>query len=107
MNPETQPDVNAPGEVTTDQLRAAMAALLDHVDVVNGPVVRFEHDYFWSVPADAAYDMKARPAELTIGQLSESIENLEATVGDPERVLAFGLVWLGDVLRAVGHTVVR
>lgn len=99
--------MNSHIDVTTDQLRAALAILLDHVDEVNGPVVRLDRDHFWSVPSEAAYDVYVRPDELTIGQLSESIDGLDAMVEDPERVLAFGLVWLGDVLRAVGHTVVH
>lgn len=99
--------MDATNDGTTDQLRAALATLLDHVDAVNGPVVRLDRDYFWSVPPDAAYDVYSQPEALTIGQLSESIDNLELMVRDPESALSFGLVWLGGVLRAVGHTVVH
>jgi hypothetical protein len=43
------------------------------------------------------------PNPLTIGQLSESFENIESIASDPEAAISFGLVWLADVLRAVGH----
>jgi len=46
-------------------------------------------------------------AQLTIGQLTESLDNVERMVSDPDATLAYGLVWLSDVLRAVGEKVVR
>ena len=44
---------------------------------------------------------------MGIGQVSESLEDLESIVADPELAISYGLVWLADVMRAVGHSVVK
>ena len=41
-------------------------------------------------------------SEFTIGQVSESWENLRGMLEDRSKALGYGLVWLADVLRAIG-----
>jgi hypothetical protein len=60
-----------------------------------------DHDYFWSVPLDAVYEVTARPGELTIGSLTDDL-NLLASMTEEENRLNYGLVWVGDVFRALG-----
>jgi len=57
---------------------------------------------FWSIPPDALYDVYQEPPELTIGQLTESWDNLRR-LGEDEPGFGLDLVWLSDVLRAIGH----
>lgn len=64
-------------------------------------------DYFWAIPREQRNDPCSKPSELTIGQLTESLDNVERMVSDHDSTLAYGLVWLSDVLRAVGEEVVR
>jgi hypothetical protein len=93
--------------VSVQVLRQTAEILLRHLEEVEGPEVRLEKDYFWSVPEEQLYDVYSEPTSFTVGQLSECMSNLEALTEDPERVITYGLVWLGDVIRAVGQAVVR
>ncbi|MEU4839908.1 hypothetical protein [Nocardia testacea] len=43
------------------------------------------------------------PADLTIGQLSDSWEFLRTPLADPDDALTYHLVWLADILRAIGE----
>jgi hypothetical protein len=86
-------------------MRAALETLLAHVERIAGTRIEVDHDYFWSVPPDELYDMGAPPSELTIGQLSECLDNLRGIAEDPEKAVAYGLVWAAEVLRAVGLAV--
>lgn len=81
--------------------------MLDHLEQQHGSTVAIPADYFWSVPAPEIYDVTASP-ELTIGQLSESWDNVtsEREGGDGDTI-SFALVWLGDVMKAIGHHTVR
>ncbi|GAA2027278.1 hypothetical protein GCM10009819_08340 [Agromyces tropicus] len=56
-------------------------------------------DYFYSVPFPGLYDVLSEAPELTIGQLTESWENLHRT----DQGVRWELVLLGDVLKAIGH----
>ncbi|WP_372969130.1 hypothetical protein [Microbacterium sp.] len=96
-----------PVEVTIPMLRSAFEVLIGHLEDAAGASVLLDADYFWSIPADDIYDVTKPPGELTIGQLSESVDNLESLISDPDSAISFALVWFGDVARAIGHHVVR
>ncbi len=97
---------NSP-RIPLDQLRHAFELALRHIEASTGNVVTLEHDYYWSVPGDELYDVPNEPSALTIGQLSESWQHLESLLADEDRVVGYHLVWLADVLRAIGHGTVR
>lgn len=93
-------------EVTVDALRQASAVLLNHVEEVSGSTVKLDFDLFWSISPDQRNNMHLQPTEFTIGQISESLENLRHVVDDPSEAISYALVWLADALRAVGEAIV-
>jgi hypothetical protein len=88
-------------------LRRASEVLLDHLESVEGDVILIDKDYFWAIVPEQLYNAYAEPSTFTIGQLSECVENLERQVEDPSQSISFALVWLADLLRSAGQTVVR
>ncbi|MGW5919180.1 hypothetical protein ACWFPY_09300 [Nocardia fluminea] len=89
------------------ELRRSVDLLMDHVEAAtDGDTIRLDQDYFWSIPQDALYDVDHTPADLTLGQLSWSWEHLTDLLADPDRAIGYHLVWLSEVLRAIG-TVAR
>jgi hypothetical protein len=99
--------VDEPLRIEVADLKRAVELLLDHVLTVEGSALELDHDMFWSIPAPALYEVHERPSELTIGQLSESWSNVTAMMAGDSPTLSYGLVWLADVLRAAGLTLVR
>ncbi|MEV0298358.1 hypothetical protein [Nocardia sp. NPDC050710] len=92
--------------VSLTELRRSVDLLLDHLEAAtDGDTVRLDQDYFWSIPQDALYDIYRTPANLTIGQLSWSWEHLTDLLADPDQAVGHHLVWLADLLRAIGHKV--
>ncbi|MFD0153005.1 hypothetical protein ACWGQ4_24525 [Streptomyces sp. NPDC055721] len=92
-----------PLRIPLDQLRHVFELALQHIEASAGSQVALEHDYFWSVPGDELYDVPNEPRTITIGQLSESWQHLEDLLIDPDRAVGHHLVWLADVLRAIGQ----
>jgi hypothetical protein len=80
---------------------------LGHLQDVEGQVVRLDKDFFWAISPEQANDVYNTPRDFTVGQLSECLGNLEAIVSDPTRATSFALVWLGELVKAIGHSVVR
>jgi hypothetical protein len=79
-------------EAVTKHVFAALRAEVgDEVDVT-------EFDYFWSVPYDARNEVLEDPPELTIGQVSFSLDDLRER--EPDR-FSYELVWLSEVLPAL------
>ncbi|WP_326601212.1 hypothetical protein OG930_01830 [Streptomyces sp. NBC_01799] len=90
-------------QIPLDQLRRAFDLALRHIEAAAGSTVTLEHDYFWSVPGDELYDVHNEPTAITIGQLSESWQHLEGLLADEDRAVGHHLVWLADVIRAIGQ----
>ncbi|MFF5447107.1 hypothetical protein [Streptomyces sp. NPDC012888] len=97
-----------PLQIPLDQLRSAFELALQHIDAADdGSVATLDHDYFWSIPADELYDVANEPRTMTIGQVSESWQHLENLLHNPDRAVGHHLVWLADVLRAIGQGAAR
>ncbi|MFJ3384771.1 MULTISPECIES: hypothetical protein [unclassified Curtobacterium] len=89
-------------QIPVTDLRLVFDRILAHVEHANGESILLREDYFYSLPAPDLYDVSSDPPKATIGQLTESWDNLISTP-DADRTLNWELVWLGDVLRAIGH----
>jgi hypothetical protein len=81
--------------------------LIRHLRAIHGQSVELEDDEFWQVPLDRMYDLARLPEDLDVGRLADSLEWLTLVVAEPEKSLAFHLVYFADVLRAIGQSVVR
>jgi hypothetical protein len=92
-------------EVSLSSLEDSLRRVFDAMRAARGgkDIVLVSHDYFWSVPSDELFEVETRPAELTIGQVSEAISNLETLRSGVDGAIPYHLVWLADVLRAVGQ----
>lgn len=88
-------------------LRQATNVLLSHLESVAGDGVAVGHDYFWSVPFDEMFEFESQPSALMVGQLTDCIGNLEQILDDPSGATSLALIWLADLMRVAGVTVVQ
>jgi hypothetical protein len=51
--------------------------IFDSLEQSGRKSVNIPNDYYWSVPASARYDPYSEPKELTLGQISMDLEELE------------------------------
>lgn len=93
-------------EIYTQELREAANLLFDHLVQAGHQKVFLSHDYYWSVPKEAEYDPYKQPTLLTLGQLSEDMDHLKGLLIGDQEPLAYALLWLASILRAVGEEVV-
>lgn len=93
--------------IPVERLRAACALLVDHLARIEGDVIELERDYFWSINDEALYDVYQEPESLGIGQVSESWAHVERLLDGEVDVPTRHVVWLSDVLRAIGMPITR
>lgn len=93
--------------VPVETLQQAAAILLRHLETMQGPVVVLDADFYWAISPEQRVDVYSEPSEFTIGQLTDCLENVSGIVEDPSRSTSYALVWLADLLRAVGEATVR
>lgn len=65
-------------------LRATLAGALDACEAQLGTRVPVEINYYWHLPVDAAFDMTSEPSGLTVGQLSDDIQEVSSGLVGPE-----------------------
>jgi hypothetical protein len=92
----------APILISIEKLRNVFELLMSHAVRVSGPEIEISNDAFWSIPAATVYNVYSEPQELTIGMLSESWSHLEAMADRKAGVVGYGMVWLAEILRAIG-----
>ncbi|MDT0453632.1 hypothetical protein [Streptomyces hesseae] len=92
-----------PLQIPLVQLRNVFDAVIRHMEASAGHTVALRNEYFWSVPGDGLYDVLNEPKVLTIGQLSESWQHLEDLLVHQDGALGYHLVWLADIIRAIGQ----
>lgn len=91
--------------VSVEVLRQVLNQALDNLQEQAGETVQLDKDFFWVIPPETAYDIYTQPdpEQLTVGQLSESWNNLVQLRARGESVPPYALVWITDVLKALGH----
>lgn len=99
--------MSEPLRISVHQLRTAFETLLSRLADTEGETIALECDYFWAVPPNELYNVYEQPQELAIGQLSESWQNIEKLLEDNSTAIPHHLVWLADILRALGHEQTR
>lgn len=92
-------------KISTAKLRSVTEMLLDHLDEIGVDEIELDVDHYWYIPREFAYDVTTDPPmnELTIGQLSDDWQELLNQLEGRTPALAYKLVWLASIFRAVGE----
>lgn len=93
-----------PTQVDTALLRESFRVLIGLLEERVGDVFQLEADHYWSVPLPSLFNVYESPEPLTIGQMSESLDNLRSGL-ENDTLTADALAWLADVLRGVAGQV--
>jgi len=92
--------------VSVDIMRRAATVLINHLEEKAGAEVTLDQDMFWEISPDQRFNVYEKPHEFAIGQIEESFLSIEKFANDPDSASSYGLVWLADILRAVGEKIV-
>lgn len=89
--------------IKVDDLRATAEILFSYLEATGQGEVTIPHDFYWNVPTEGRYDSYEEPTELDVGQLTEDWDRLQNIRQGQSPPVAYALVWLAAVLRAVGE----
>lgn len=63
--------------VNIGELRRVINDLLEHVESINGPELRLDRDYYWSLSSEAMFDLTKQVSRVEeVGSLGDSWEFL-------------------------------
>jgi len=72
-----------PLAIDLDNLRTALTRVLDACEEQLGRRVIVDHDYYWHLPVDSAFDMSRQPTVFTVGQLSDDLLETSGELVEP------------------------
>lgn len=90
-------------KVQIHELRAMADQLLSTLEQTGVSAIELKQDYYWSVPAEDLYDPYKSLHDLTLGQLSDDLQELRSIQSGTTPPLPYALVWLASLLRYVGE----
>lgn len=89
--------------VNIPELRTAWIRTLDLAEVRLGSTVELDADYYWHLAVDDAFDVANEPKALTVGQVSDDLQEIHADHDRVPEEAWHDLSHLVGVLRALEH----
>lgn len=71
------------------ELRSAIELAIDAFVSEHGDEIPVDHDYYWHLPVDSAFDLSSDPRELTMGQLSDDLDEIRGFVANDDATPAW------------------
>ena len=91
-------------EVHLSEIEKAIARLLEALREQHGEVVELPSaDYYWAVAPEELYDPYQPPSRLTLGQLSDDLEEMGRIAEGHAPPVSADFAKLSAILAAIGH----
>lgn len=91
-------------KVDVNTIEKAMLSLLQELRHQKGDVIEIEPvDYYWAIDQEELYNPYSNPALLTLGQLTDDLDELQKLASQEAKPVSLDLVKLSAVLTAIGH----
>jgi hypothetical protein len=93
-------------KIETNELRAIMEKLFNHLDEIDIHSIEFPYDYYWDIPKEDLYDSYHEPSRHTIGQLSDNWNDLRKLLNDSKDPVSSDFVDAAAILKAMGQILI-
>ena len=94
-------------QININEVETAVLQLLKELRSQKGDLVEIDPiDYYWSINREELYDPYHNPKELTLGQLTDDLEEIKKIANRESEPVSHDLVKLSSVLAALGHKTV-
>ncbi len=92
-------------KVKTAELRHVSDLLFEHLERNGISELEVDKDFYWNVQDDQLFSVYEKPGELTMGQLSEDWQQLQAIASGRKPPIGYGFAWLSSILRFISTKV--
>ena len=93
-------------KIKVTELRQAANLIFDHLESLGHDEIDLEADHYWNIPDKKLYEAYEEPNGFTIGQLSDDLEEVRRINSGQKAPIAYALVWLSSLFRAIGAKIV-
>jgi hypothetical protein len=90
--------------IDIELLEKAISTTLSAIKEQSGNSIHVPVDYYWSIPAKSLFDVYVRPAELSIGQVSEDWNWLQEIAEGKKSPTPQAMAWLASILTVCAYS---
>jgi len=92
-------------KIDVDQLEQALKTLVDELRKKKGNIITIEQpiDYYWSITGSDLYNPYENPTELTLGQLSDDLEEMNKIASKKSEPVSYDFVKMSSLMAMLGH----
>ena len=91
--------------VNISELRKALDLLLNQIADDCGEIVVLDHDMYWHIDEEVAYNPYEKPVDFSLGDLEDDWNYIRRIANKQDDPIGYALVWASSILRAVGEEV--
>jgi hypothetical protein len=94
-------------QINLHEIEKAMSILLKDLREYQGEVIEVEPvDYYWSIRREELYDPYQQPTDLTLGQLTDDLEEMKKIAAGKAEPVSLDLVKMSAILAMLGNKTV-
>jgi transcriptional antiterminator len=95
-------------QIDIDQLEQALKTLIDELRKRKGNIINIEQpiDYYWSVTEEDLYNPYENPKELTLGQLSDDLQEMHKIAQKQTEPVSYNFVKMSSLMAMIGYKTV-
>ena len=87
-------------KINIDELQKVTIFLLSKLKENSGEEIEISNDYYWSILDDELYNPYEKPTDLTLGQLSDDLEEIKRLINSDDAIM-YDLKRLAVIFKAI------
>ena len=87
--------------VNIDEFKKIVSLLLSNLKESKGNEIELTSDYYWNIPKDQLYNPYDDPKEMSLGQLSDDLNEIYRLSKSNEKAIPYDLKRVAEILKAL------
>lgn len=88
-------------KVKIDEIQEIVTLLLSNLKERKGNEIELESDFYWDISNDQLYNAYDDPNDLSLGQLSDDLAELNRLVKSKDEAIPYDLKRVAEILKAL------
>nr|WP_199158658.1 hypothetical protein [Pedobacter sp. ASV2] len=88
-------------QIRIDDLQKAIILLLSNFKTNIGDVIEIQNDFYWDIPSKELYNPYEEPKQLTLGQLSDDMNEVKRLTDEPSSAISYDLKRISNIIKAM------
>jgi hypothetical protein len=88
-------------QVNIDELHTIITELLSNLKDSRGNEIELKSDYYWDISSDQFYNPYAHPDEISLGQLSDDLHEIQRLSKSGQDAICYDLKRIAEILKVL------